>query len=424
MRAQRWWRASDTAFDSDEDEVHTGCLRPAEYRSDRARRVLSPLRGRARSVGRPSVVGSLVVLSSALLLSSCSNGAPATVSLPKQTSGCAASRVLATTVHLGTIQNGGATLYAPVCVDGSGPYPFLVDTAASTSFIDSQLASQLHLASAAPATTSTGVGCFPTTDQARVARWSVGGLSLTAQTVLTGDLSGFGSSDAPAGVLGSDVLNRFGAIRINFRARTMDVLAPEGPAPVGAVIVQSNSLQPPPPTLVKGTPSKRVPLTIIVTPGSVLASTSMTFGSQSAKGYPFVVDTGSSGSSIVPQLATDLHLAHAGTVSASGVGCDQVVDKVQSGAWEAGSVSLAPTALGEYHQAGQYATRRGRGAGLRSPLRLRLHGARLPLRAVVLGSGLTVHRTSAEHGTLSCRGLSGGPNGRTRAIQHATAGVK
>ncbi len=296
-----------------------------------------------------TVLGSLVALALVTLLASCSTSPQnGSVSFPKPTSGCAASSVSTPAISLGTIASVSATtLYVPVCVDGSGPYPFLLDTGASASIVDTQLAQQLKLHKSAPAQRTIGTGCTSTRSKVQVEKWSMGGMTLSPQSLLTGDLSGFGLGNTPAGILGSDVLSRFGAIRIDYRAQQLEVLAPEGTVHGGggAEVITAAPDEPPPPSLMKATPRYQVPLTVVVFNSSTLATASVTFGGAGSSGHPFVIDSGSSVSSVTERLAASAHLQHDGTVTASNVGCGQAVDNVQSGAWSASSVSLRPQGL-------------------------------------------------------------------------------
>ena len=148
-----------------------------------------------------------------------------------------------------------------VCIGGQGPYPFVLDTGAGQSTIDAGLARRLHLSSAGPATEFAGVGCTGTARPVTVASWSLDGLPLSAQQLTAATLPQMGGKGEPVGLLGSDVLSRFGGIRIDFNAGALVLPGAEGPAltesapftgPVGAA----------PAALTQGEQGTTVPLTV------------------------------------------------------------------------------------------------------------------------------------------------------------------
>jgi hypothetical protein len=226
-----------------------------------------------------------------------------------------------------------------VCIEGHGPYRFLLDTGAGSSLVDSRLVGQLHLPEVDPTALAVDVGCTTTTRRAYLGDWSVGGVPLTPQPVSTADVAGFGGPGEPVGVLGGDVLSRFGAVRIDFRADRLTVLAPEARAATSASILTGELSQPPPPLLVHGTPRAEVSLTVLKTGASALAITQTAFGGGSPS--PFLVDTGAAVSTITPAAAHTLHLTGAGrTVRAPDVGCAGSAPDVDSGAWALGPVGI------------------------------------------------------------------------------------
>lgn len=69
-----------------------------------------------------------------------------------------------------------------------------------------------------------GVGCPTKAAQAEVQHWSVGGVRLPTDTVSVlrlGGSSGSGSGPAIAGLLGSDVLSRFGEGALDYSSRRL-----------------------------------------------------------------------------------------------------------------------------------------------------------------------------------------------------------
>lgn len=248
--------------------------------------------------------------------------------------------------------DGGTRPFVPVCIDGHGPYLFVLDTGASASLVDTQLATALKLPDDGLAPTSQSVGCVTTDRQVLVQRWSVGGVALSGQPLLEADISGFGLAGAPAGVLGGDVLSRFGAISIDYRSSHMTVLAPEGsPAANASILEATTPLPSPPPLLVRGTPRSAVLLTVLKTDRSALATTATAFGG-SAKSA-FVVDSGSPVSTINSSLARSLELRSNGRrIDSPEVGCEGSVGEVRSGSWSIGAVTQPAQSLASFAPAG------------------------------------------------------------------------
>ena len=118
-----------------------------------------------------------------------------------------------------------------VCINHRGPYPFILDTGAATSFISANVAQRLKLPWVGPATGTQGAGCTSSARPAKVTHWEVAGLTLKPQEVLVQDIAGFGTKGSPYGLLGSDVWSRFGALRIDFLHHQAVVPGDEGPAP-------------------------------------------------------------------------------------------------------------------------------------------------------------------------------------------------
>lgn len=303
-------------------------------------------------------LGVLGLLLAVTLLSSCSSSLSpyGGSSLPEPLSGCSASAgtpaVPLTLSHV----DGGTIPFVPVCVDGHGPYLFVLDTGAATSIVDTQLADALHLPTASSTPTSAGVGCVGTDRRVAIQSWLVGSVALDGQAVLEADIPGFGLSRSPAGVLGSDVLSRFGAVRIDYRSKLLTVLAPEGSPPTYTSILRATiPLQTPPPLLVHRTP-RPVFLTVLKSPAHVLATTTTEFGTHPSSA--FLIDTGAGISSVEPSSARALGLPAVGSgVTSANIGCAGSADQVRSGQWSIGAVdlearSLAKVALAETRQEG------------------------------------------------------------------------
>jgi len=105
-----------------------------------------------------------------------------------------------------------------VCIGGRGPFPFVLDTGAGQSTIDAGLARRLHLAPAGPPSFFAGVDCTGTARPVAVGPWSLDGIALESQQLTAATLPQIGGKGEPVGLIGSDVLARFGAVRIDFAA--------------------------------------------------------------------------------------------------------------------------------------------------------------------------------------------------------------
>lgn len=111
--------------------------------------------------------------------------------------------------------SGSASILVPVMVERRGPYLFLLDTGASQTVIDWQLANRLNLPVAGRFGTGTAAVMPPTLIQ--IADWRIGDVDLAPTTVATADLSDLGLGVRVEGILGADVLNRFGAVTVDLR---------------------------------------------------------------------------------------------------------------------------------------------------------------------------------------------------------------
>jgi hypothetical protein len=232
-----------------------------------------------------------------------------------------------------------------VCVDGQGPYPFVVDSGAGESIIDAGLAARLHLPHDGPASGFAGVGCTGTAQPVTAASWSAAGVTLAPQSLTAATLPDFGIPGQPVGLLGSDVLSRFGAVRIDFTAQTLTLAAPEvAPAAVNKV-VRGPKGPLPSSALTQGQPSTTVPVTVELAPGEVSINVALRFG----KGAPkeFAVDTGSSQSVVGSGLAKARRLAPSDLAQRQTTVCSTItVPLVHSGRWSIPGVALHPQLIG------------------------------------------------------------------------------
>jgi hypothetical protein len=208
-----------------------------------------------------------------------------------------------------------------VCIGESGPYQFVVDTGSARSIVASGLASSLHLKGAGTIALG-GSGCATTGSLVETPVLHLQAVAIAAQQMVSANLSSW-SGQRVDGVLGSDILGRFGAIKLDLSKHTLTFAGAEGPAPVSHALILGKAGATPPASLLMGPPVVTVPLTIVHSPGSIATFTNVSVANQGP--YAFLVDTGSATSSI--STATGFHLAAGkGTGTApGGVGCTGTV---------------------------------------------------------------------------------------------------
>lgn len=109
----------------------------------------------------------------------------------------------------------------PVRIDGHGPFLFALDTGASVSMVDSQVAHELGTPKVGPKEKIAGVAAVTKANLVRVAHWSVGGVRLPATTVVEANLPFGNANGGVQGLLGSDMLSRFDVVTINYANGTL-----------------------------------------------------------------------------------------------------------------------------------------------------------------------------------------------------------
>ena len=307
---------------------------------------------RGRLTRRLAVVSSVLVLAAATLLAVHVATQPsarlrvlpdAKFALPTQSSGCSgvvslgngAFRVPITFRRVGS----AAQMSVNLCLDGQGPFPFIIDTGAGTSVIADQLATRLHLPKTGGARRYVGVGCTGTQQPESLTFWSIGGLPLDGQAISALTTPGLGGLGEPMGLLGSDVLSRFGAVRFDFGAHTMTLPGSEGPAPRRARRFgpQTNPI---PSSLITALPRPPVGLEVAEGPTYAEVVTSVEFSSVLGA-TEVAVDTGAARSFFDASLG--LNLANTGFEQKATTVCSRItVPLVLSGRWSVGNVQLFP----------------------------------------------------------------------------------
>jgi predicted aspartyl protease len=272
-----------------------------------------------------------------------------TFALPPASAGCAAA----------TAQPGGATRVpmtvstvagqvaelVNVCIGGHGPYPFVLDTGAGQSTVDADLARHLHLPVAGQSTLFAGVGCTGRAQPVSVAAWSLEGVDLAPQELTAAKLPQIGGRGEPVGLLGSDVLARFGGVRVDFDAGVLLLPGPEG-APLSSSASYTGPVGPPPdPVLTQGG-GTTVPLTVQPMPGDVSLNVAVRFADGPRRN--FIVDTGSSQSVVASSAARAASLLPTDLAQRQATVCSVItVPLVHSGLWSVPGQALHPQLVGQ-----------------------------------------------------------------------------
>lgn len=111
----------------------------------------------------------------------------------------------------------GATLVVvQLTISGKGPYAFALDTGASLTLIDSDLAQQLRLPVAGPPESIAGVGGKQRVIPVNVKVWALGAATLPSRTITSASLAELRRDDGIVGLLGSDVLSAFSSVTVDY----------------------------------------------------------------------------------------------------------------------------------------------------------------------------------------------------------------
>ena len=139
-----------------------------------------------------------------------------------------------TTIPLQIVRDPSGSVLAlvSVTIQDQGPFTLVLDTGASRTVIDRQLADRLQLEGVAATPVGTGISGAVELTIVRVSRWRMGDVELPGTLLAAIDLSG---SHSPMleqlsgrrmdGLIGSDVLSQYGAVTIDYQ-RSVLVLAP------------------------------------------------------------------------------------------------------------------------------------------------------------------------------------------------------
>jgi len=130
---------------------------------------------------------------------------------------------------------GSTIVIASVTIQGHGPYALAVDTGASVSIVDRAVAIQAGLKTVGSPEPVAGVGGSQNATPVEVDQWSVGQIRLPPMRqpspIATLDLPEAQKTNGIVGLLGSDVLSRFGRITVDYSNSTLVVFAQIVPSP-------------------------------------------------------------------------------------------------------------------------------------------------------------------------------------------------
>jgi hypothetical protein len=244
-----------------------------------------------------------------------------------------------------------AAIVANVCIGGKGPFPFLVDTGGSTTLLDSSLAKRLHLELVDGPRAVRSFTCKRQISFAALSRWSVGNTTLLPQAVEIGDVRSPALPDLD-GVLGSDTLSSFGAVRIDYGQQTItlgprsaplrsDVAGGSGPPSVLATLTEGTSFASPMP--VKVVSEALSPHHLRLT--EVKPTVDLSVGPHR---FMMTLDTGAGATNLAPSVVKELRLAPAGPPGEAyaGLDCAVFVDHYAMGPAMLGKVQLPAQTVG------------------------------------------------------------------------------
>lgn len=181
--------------------------------------------------------GSIPVLAAALLLSGCvvgvgGGGLPPAPAAGEPTAACGAGGRV---VPLRVVQADGATLaLVEVGLQGQGPFLFALDTGASSSVVDRQLGDRLGLPRSGRTRQVTGVIGEQSVPLARVESWRLGDVELGPVEAALVDLPSPQEGRGLQGLIGSDVLSRFGCVVVDYSGQQLELPAAGAGPPTGA----------------------------------------------------------------------------------------------------------------------------------------------------------------------------------------------
>jgi Aspartyl protease len=270
-------------------------------------------------------------------------------STPPASQGCAGAQRAAggvTTIPVTVSRRQGqVAAMANVCINGKGPFPFLIDTGADGSIVTASLASKVGLGAIGQPLEIGGADCTALAHSSRITKWNVAGLALQPQAITYLNVPLFGQKGEPDGVIGSDVWSRFGAMRLDFRRGLITVPGPEHAAPSGETVIGGPTAQPVPGSLLHGRPAVTVPMRVDRQPAATGIMIQVRLGTHAPA--DFTPDTGASQSAVDSGVARQFGLRSLRShIRQSTVCTITSLPEVSSGAWSVAGHRLRSQALG------------------------------------------------------------------------------
>jgi hypothetical protein len=215
----------------------------------------------------------------------------------------------------------------------------VLNTGSPSTLFDTHFIDHVRLPTEAPVGLLRQPGCTVVVLHLSVNRWSIGPVALAGQSVSVVRMPGFGLEGQPVGVLGSDVLSRFGAVRIDYATQRLTIAGPEGQNSVPGTSVAGPTSASVPEGLIGGAARTVIPLDVTTSASGTSVQTPVTFGRSGP--FPFDVATGAPTSAVAGLVATQLGLAKTGkSEPVNSFGCPRAATVVRSGPWAIGSVAL------------------------------------------------------------------------------------
>lgn len=117
---------------------------------------------------------------------------------------------------------GSVLVLVPVTISGQGPFLFALDTGSSRTVVDCDLVTELELEVTDEIEGVTGVTGATSAREVAIESWAIGHVELPPMHVIEVDLvCGETGSAQFRGLLGSDVLSRFGLFTVDYEAGTL-----------------------------------------------------------------------------------------------------------------------------------------------------------------------------------------------------------
>ena len=123
--------------------------------------------------------------------------------------------------------DGTALALLPVYIEGEGPFHFALDTGASHSVIDRQIADRLKLVVAGAPVETTGVAAVTEAVPVQVPKWRVGDIEMPPRIFVTLEMPEKNRRLQLQGLLGSDILSQFGSIQIDYKGQVLIFRPPQ-----------------------------------------------------------------------------------------------------------------------------------------------------------------------------------------------------